>query len=62
MRFNHAFLSPLLDGFRISPLSQQQTQGSEYDTLACTCLASDDREALIEFDIQLINQSEVLDI
>ena len=62
LRFDHTFLSPLFDGFRVSPLTQQQSDGTEDDALSGSRLTCDNREARIEFNIQLINQREVLDI
>jgi hypothetical protein len=52
----------LLDGLRVSPLSQEKANGTENDALAGSCLTSDDRETLMEVDVELVDQSEILDI
>jgi hypothetical protein len=52
----------LFDGLRVSPLSQEKANGTENDALAGSSLTSDDREALMEVDVELVDQSEILDI
>ena len=51
-----ALVGSLLDGLRVGPLSQEQGDGAEDDTLTGTRLSRNDREARIEFNIQFINQ------
>ena len=59
---NHALVSPLFQGLGVGPLSEQQSYGTEYDALACTRLAGNDREAPMQLYVEFVNQGEVPDV
>ena len=62
MGLDDAFLCTRLDALRVGSLTQQQSDGTQYDALARARLTGDDREARIQFDVQLVNQRKILDI
>ena len=58
----HATVSSSLDRLTVSTVTQKQSDGTEDDTLSCSCFTRDDGEARIERYIQLVDEREVLDI
>ena len=58
----HASVSSSLDRLAVGTVTQKQSDGTEDDTLSCSCLTRDDGEARIERDVQLVDEREVLDI
>ena len=62
MGFYHAAVSACLDGLGVGSVTQEQTDGAEDDALSGSGFSSDDGEARIECDIQLVDECEVLDI
>ena len=58
----HTFVSPLLNGLPVGSLPQQQANGSENDAFASSRLTGDNREAVVEVDVQFVYQRKVLDV
>jgi len=51
---------PCLDGLGVGPLTEQQTNGTEYDALSGARLARNDREAWVEPYVERVDEGEVL--
>ena len=51
-----------LDGLGVGSVAEQQTDGAQDDALACTRLASDDREAWMQLDVEFVDECKVLDV
>ena len=51
---------PCLDGLGVGPLTEQQTNGTEYDALSGARLARNDREAGVEPYVERVDEGEVL--
>ena len=57
-----AFIPSFLDLSGICALAQEQMDGTEDDAFAGSCFTGDDRESRIEFDVEFIDECEVLDV
>ena len=62
MSLNHTFGVVAHDVFHVSPLSKQQVDGTENDALSCTRFSGNDRETIVESDVERVNQGEILDV
>ena len=61
MGLDDAFLCTRLDALRVGSLTQQQSDGTQYDALACARLTGDDREARIQLNVQMVYECVILD-
>ena len=57
-----ATVASALDDLRVGPLSEQQSDGAEYDALTGSRLAGEYRESRVELHVQLFDERIVLDI
>ena len=57
-----ASVASCLDGLGVGSVAEQQTDGTQDDALACTCLARDDGEAWMQLDVELVDECKVLDV
>ena len=59
MCLDDTFVGSLLDGLGVGTLSQQQSDGTEYDTLSRSCLTGYHRETRMQLYVKRVNQREV---
>ena len=57
-----ALALPLLDLPCVGPIAQEQAYGAENDALSRSSLTGDDGETREEWDVELINEGEILDV
>jgi hypothetical protein len=61
MGLDDAFLCTRLDALRVGSLTQQQSDGTQYDALASARLTSENGKTFSKGDVYILNDCEVCD-